>query len=338
GAAPTVWNAVLAPGLSLSSLGFPASEIHRTRAAFRISAGPKGSLELKGTIPATLTDFKITPPELLMMPRPQRDSRAGGHELEAGQTAVSAHGNVARRRRPRALAPAMAVLVGLLMLTPAAHAASPWSVVRGTIARLWSGTLRFPGAAGRHWRVAAMVAGVSAALILFADAPVSSRIQSPELERASNAWSNRGLLGIEPAFALTADAIENRCLFCRSTGKFALTAAAADAYATASVTALKYAAGRERPDTPEDGDGGFNEGGTSFPSGHTIGAFTLAALLARQDPRARWAAGIAYLLAGGIGAARVTAKEHFPSDVAVGATLGLLLGRCAADCPDAAGR
>lgn len=209
----------------------------------------------------------------------------------------------------------------------------PWRIVSGTVARLWEGTTRLPEAAVRDWRLTVPLVLATGALVLFADAPIAQRIQAPGLERASNNWSNRGLLEIEPAFALTAAAIENRCLFCRSTGKFALTAITAEGYATASVQALKYAAGRERPYTPHDGDGGFSEGGTSFPSGHTIGVFTLAALLAQHDPQAHWINGAAYLLAGGVGAARVTAKDHFPSDVVVGATLGILLGRCAAKCP-----
>lgn len=217
----------------------------------------------------------------------------------------------------------------LLLLAPVARADTPWGVVGSTVARLWHGTTRFPGAAVRDWRVTVPVVAVTGALILFGDTRISGQIQSPGLERASRNWSNRGLLEIEPAFALATVAIEDHCLFCRSTGKFALTAITTEGYATAAVQALKYSAGRERPFLAGDGDGSFREGGASFPSGHTIGAFSLASLLAQHDPQATWANRFGYLLAGSIGVARVTGKEHFPSDVLVGGTLGVLLGRCA---------
>ncbi|MGH9414321.1 MAG: hypothetical protein ACRD0Y_11360 [Terriglobales bacterium] len=49
-------------------VSFAGQQKDYTAVAFRISAGPGGELELQGTIPATLSDFKIKPPELLMMP------------------------------------------------------------------------------------------------------------------------------------------------------------------------------------------------------------------------------------------------------------------------------
>lgn len=224
----------------------------------------------------------------------------------------------------------IAGLLALLLFAPlAAQAITPWGVIGGTVARLWHGTTRFPAAAVRNWRVTVPIVGVAGTLIWFGDARISRRVQSPGLERTSRNWSNWGLLEIEPAFALTTAALEDHCLFCRSTGEFALTAITTEGYATAAVQALKYGAGRERPFTAGDGDGGFNEGGTSFPSGHSIGAFSLASLLAQHDPQARWANRFGYLLAGSIGVARITGKEHFPSDVLVGGTLGVLLGHCA---------
>ncbi|MGH9484078.1 MAG: phosphatase PAP2 family protein [Terriglobales bacterium] len=221
----------------------------------------------------------------------------------------------------------------LLLLAPAARAITPWSAVRGTAGRLWHGTLGFPGAVVRDWRQAVPFVITTGLLIIFADAPLSQQIESPELERTSQRWSDRGLLEIEPAFTLAAVALEDRCLFCVRTGRFALAAVTTEAYTTASVAALKYSTGRERPYTPHDGDGGFNESGRSFPSGHSAGAFALAALLAGHDRQASWVNRIGYVLAGGVGAARFTAKEHFPSDIVVGAALGTLLGRCALQCP-----
>ncbi len=46
---------------------FAGQDVHYNQVPFQVAAkGP--DLTLSGTIPATLTDFKITPPELLMMP------------------------------------------------------------------------------------------------------------------------------------------------------------------------------------------------------------------------------------------------------------------------------
>ncbi|MGH9475170.1 MAG: phosphatase PAP2 family protein [Terriglobales bacterium] len=221
----------------------------------------------------------------------------------------------------------------LLALGLLAAAQSPWKPIRGIGARLWHGTRALPRAAVRDWRLTVPLVAATGALIAWGDAPLSGRIQSPALERTSRVWSDRGLLEIEPAFALLSVALEDHCLICPSTSRFALAAMITEGYTTAAVQAVKYVAGRERPYTSHDGDGGFNEGGRSFPSGHAAGAFALAELLYLHDPGASWANRVTFALAGGVTAARFTAKEHFPSDLLAGATLGLLLGRCAQACP-----
>lgn len=60
----------------------------------------------------------------------------------------------------------------------------------------------------------------------------------------------------------------------------------------------------------------------SFPSGHTMSSFAAAAVLMAANPRLGvWA----YCLAGLIGFSRLYLYVHFPSDVAAGAVLGMLL-------------
>lgn len=61
----------------------------------------------------------------------------------------------------------------------------------------------------------------------------------------------------------------------------------------------------------------------SFPSGHTMNAFAIAAALSVRFPA--WSPAL-FLLAACIGASRVVLGLHFASDVGAGAALGALIG------------
>jgi len=78
---------------------------------------------------------------------------------------------------------------------------------------------------------------------------------------------------------------------------------------------IKMAAQRTRPDGTQ----------YSFPSGHTSTTFATATVLQRH---LGWKAGVpAYAFATYVAASRVQAKRHFLSDVAMGATIGIVAGR-----------
>jgi membrane-associated phospholipid phosphatase len=66
---------------------------------------------------------------------------------------------------------------------------------------------------------------------------------------------------------------------------------------------------------------------TSFPSGHTTAAFSLATVVAMQYRRTGWVPVVAYTIAGGVGLSRIGLDKHWASDVFVGAVLGHLVGR-----------
>lgn len=82
---------------------------------------------------------------------------------------------------------------------------------------------------------------------------------------------------------------------------------------------------RERPNEG-NGHGNFFYGGASFPSEHSAIAWSIASVWAHEYPG--WLSQFAaYGLASTVTITRVTAKEHFPSDVLVGSALGWYFGR-----------
>jgi PAP2 superfamily len=71
-------------------------------------------------------------------------------------------------------------------------------------------------------------------------------------------------------------------------------------------------------------------GAGSFPSGHSIAAFSIATVIARRYGRhRRWLPYVAYGVAGIVAFSRVTLSAHFPTDVFMGAALGYSISRFA---------
>jgi membrane-associated phospholipid phosphatase len=114
------------------------------------------------------------------------------------------------------------------------------------------------------------------------------------------------------------------------------------------VSVLKFVAGRSRPlyfdvHTQEDESiwhGPFfqfkkNSSGkkpdgseySSFPSGHTTVAFSVATVYAEMYKNTPWVPIVAYSSASLIGLSRITENKHWASDVLVGSALGYLCGK-----------
>lgn len=67
--------------------------------------------------------------------------------------------------------------------------------------------------------------------------------------------------------------------------------------------------------------------GSSFPSGHAAGAFSIATVIARRYGDHKWVPWVAYGIAGVFSFSRIPDRAHYPSDVFLGAALGYVITR-----------
>jgi hypothetical protein len=96
--------------------------------------------------------------------------------------------------------------------------------------------------------------------------------------------------------------------------------------------ALKLATNRERPFVgsgrgrfwPDDSD--QYTFSSSFPSGHATIIWAFSHVIVNETPGHRWLHLGLYALASAVSVARVTSRNHFPSDVLVGSAIGYLVG------------
>lgn len=197
---------------------------------------------------------------------------------------------------------------------------------------------KFPGrlARGNHWEPAIGIALVLGALVALDphDTPYF---------RTTSAFSgfNRGLSGTN---ALVGTALIPASFY-------ALGLVRKDSYATqtsllageAAVDAgilgwaLENATGRLRPSAIPPG-GSYSDtwfktyrpllrADGSFPSEHTIAAFSVATVFSHRYASHRWVPWVAYGAATLVGFSRVTLQAHFPSDVFAGAAFSYVISR-----------
>jgi membrane-associated phospholipid phosphatase len=93
---------------------------------------------------------------------------------------------------------------------------------------------------------------------------------------------------------------------------------------------LKYAIGRERPADTDDAlrfrPFNPNNRWQSFPSGHTVVAFSLATSISEEADRP-WVTVLTYSGAALVGWSRIYDDKHWTSDVVGGALVGILVSR-----------
>lgn len=190
----------------------------------------------------------------------------------------------------------------------------------------------FPGqmAKGHHWIPVLATAGITAGL-LYADPHVMTWFRShqknlSDLNSTFSSEISAGEIAAVPVGLLLAGYARHdpyqtsTALLC------------ADAYADSAIPPLviKAIARRERPsqvptETPFQDEFFKNSWykGSSFPSGHSAAAFSVATVVASRYRNHVWAPVLAYGMATVISLSRITGREHFPSDVFVGGVIGV---------------
>ena len=112
-----------------------------------------------------------------------------------------------------------------------------------------------------------------------------------------------------------------------------LTAAKALIVSSVSANIVKQLTHRHRPyqdDIPDHAnwDGPFSDFEfTSFPSGHSTAAFSMATVFAMEYNSTLWVPVLAYTLAAGTAVSRLYDNKHWVSDVVIGSALGFVTGR-----------
>jgi len=174
-------------------------------------------------------------------------------------------------------------------------------------------------------------AGILIAVIwCFADAPITAfaeRIQSSNVEDTIRI-ANRFGGGMNPAMVVVFFLVAGVVYCHRRWIAYGVAMAIAGAAAGVSVQIVKYTIGRTRPELWLGPFHHARASATSFPSGHTVGAFALAGVLMLASP-SRTMRIAALVLALSVAVSRVLAFRHWTSDVLASAAIGMILAAIA---------
>ncbi|HEV7484114.1 MAG TPA: phosphatase PAP2 family protein [Thermoanaerobaculia bacterium] len=178
---------------------------------------------------------------------------------------------------------------------------------------------------------AVICAAVLVAIIWrFADAPITAwaeRVQSANVQDTIRI-ANRFGGGMNPAMVIFFFLVAGVVYRHRRWIAYGVAMALAGAAAGVSVQIVKYTIGRTRPELWLGPFHHARAAATSFPSGHTVGAFALAGVLMLASP-SRTMRIIAFLLALSVAVSRVMAFRHWTSDVLASAAIGMILAAIA---------
>ena len=190
-----------------------------------------------------------------------------------------------------------------------------WRLVRGTRVRV----------SGRMIAFAVAAALATAAIWRWADQPVTAFAErigghmSDDVIRFANRFGG----GMNPVMVVLFFLIAGVVYRQRRWIGYAVAMAFAGAGAGILVQIVKYTVGRTRPELWLGAFQHARVSASSFPSGHTVGAFALAGVLA-FGARSRALRVTAIILALAVAVSRVLAFRHWTSDVFASMCLGLL--------------
>jgi len=180
------------------------------------------------------------------------------------------------------------------------------------------------------WRGGAirLLAGivVTALVFLFVDAPMLAWAEGVQSDLTENVIRivNRLGGGMNPVMIVCFFLIAGVAYVQRRWVSYAVAMALAGLVAGTAAQIVKLAVGRARPELWL-GPAHYAPGSsTSFPSGHTVGAFALAGVLVFGSPNKGLRA-MAFVLAAAVGMSRILAFRHWTSDVVASAVIGLVM-------------
>ena len=215
-----------------------------------------------------------------------------------------------------------------------------WKLIAAKLARDQKNIWLFPTSVvkGEHWKPALGFVAATAGLVAL-DPSVAPYFRSTTSFHGFNQVFSGGNTGIGMAAvpaAFYAAALLRHNSYDQHTSLLAGEAVLdSEILAAAMKSTLRRLRPAEVPqgarfsDTFTDGKGGFFSGDGSFPSGHTIAAFSIATIFATRYSRHRWVPWLAYGLAASVAFSRVTLQAHFTSDVFAGAVLGYTISHYA---------
>ena len=210
----------------------------------------------------------------------------------------------------------LAGLFAFSLIDPSADYREPWRVLR-------SWRVRVRGADA----LALLGGAVMVAMVwLAADAAVvawAERIQSDSVEdmiRITNRFGG----GMNPAMVVGFFLLAGVAYRQRRWIDYAIGMSIAGLGAGILGQIVKLLVGRSRPELWLGPFHHARASASSFPSGHTVGAFALAGVLLVLSP-SRALRVIALIAAAGVGLSRVLAFRHWPSDVVASACAGLIV-------------
>lgn len=180
----------------------------------------------------------------------------------------------------------------------------------------------------RDYVKSAILIGVSGFTYAFLDDPIKEWAQrtrnshsaffSDKLQFVGQGYISAGIITTFEIYGLTFKQKKARRVAVLSAESFIIS--------TGICTAMKYLAGRARPNTGEDHDHWYgpqisNKSQTSFFSGHTTAIFSMATVVALEYKNHKWVPPVIYTLSAFAAASRIHDNKHWTSDVIFAALL-----------------